>query len=332
MTEARDSSTMQSVHRQDSSGSDTVVEFREVSKNYGKIKALDSVSFSVRRGDIFGYIGPNGAGKTTTIKILVGLVQDYRGEVYVNGRSLRHGVMAVHQLLGYHPQETSFQSWRTVRHVLKTLGHLSEVPREQLNARIDHVLDMVGLRNEIDRRVVHLSGGMKKKLGLAQALLHSPQLLVLDEPMQGLDPASRYHIKQIIRELAKSGTTVFVSSHILSDLEDIATRVGVIHQGRILRAASPKELREEFRIGNDIELIATCDNRIVRQIEDVEGVTGIERPENGRFIISAGADVNVDKILWKIMSCLTENRCSVSSIRVVQPSLEEAYLRLIGGE
>ncbi len=313
-------------------GSDVVVHFSGVTKDYGKVRALEDASFSVHQGDIFGYIGPNGAGKTTTIKILVGLIRDYRGEIYVNGVSLRTGMSSFHQMLGYLPQEAGFQSWRTVRQVLTTFGRLSGVPREQLNTRIDEVLETTGLKDEINRRVVHLSGGTKQKLRLAQALLHSPRLLLLDEPVHGLDPASRHNVKQVIKALARDGITIFVSSHILSDLENIATRVGVIHRGRILRTATPEQLRAEFRVGNNIEIIATCDEKTLKQIEGIEGVHDIERLENGRFIIQAGSDMNIDELIWKSMSLLINNRCSVSSIRVVQPSLEEAYLRLVGGE
>ncbi|MHA1920957.1 MAG: ABC transporter ATP-binding protein, partial [Promethearchaeota archaeon] len=223
------------------------LEVRSISKEYKDVKALNNVSFSIKKGEILGYIGPNGAGKTTTIKILVGLIQNYNGDIkiYENEKILKK--QDFFKILGYLPQEVGFQEWRTVDHALKTFGRLSKIPEDQLNNRIIEVLKTVGLSDVRNKKIIHLSGGMQQKLRLAQALLHKPKLLILDEPMTGLDPTSRYQMKKIIKTLMEQNITIFFSSHILSDVQDIATRIGIINHGRILKIGTPEQLQNEFQ-------------------------------------------------------------------------------------
>ncbi|MCJ7469745.1 ABC transporter ATP-binding protein, partial [Candidatus Bathyarchaeota archaeon] len=204
-----------------------------VSKKYGSLLALDSVSLEIGEGEIFGYIGPNGAGKTTTMKIMVGLVSDFQGEVRIGGYRMPEQKDEMHRLLGYLPQNVAFQEWRTVDHALRAFGRLSGLGKREIASRISEVLDILALSDVRNKKISHLSGGMIQKVGLAQALLHNPKLLVLDEPLAGLDPASRYQLKQTIMKLGKDGTTVFFSSHILSDVQDVATRIGILSRGRI---------------------------------------------------------------------------------------------------
>ncbi|MHA1532980.1 MAG: ABC transporter ATP-binding protein [Candidatus Heimdallarchaeota archaeon] len=167
-----------------------IIEFLNVSKNYKDVQALREASFSIKQGDIFGYIGPNGAGKTTTLKILVGLISDYSGEVKINNESIKDQ-SNFSQQIGYLPQDVGFQEWRTIDHALVTFGRLSGMSKEELHQRIPEVLELVGLLDARKRKIRHLSGGMQQKLKLAQALLHKPSILVLDEPMSGLDPTRR---------------------------------------------------------------------------------------------------------------------------------------------
>ncbi|HEX9862478.1 MAG TPA: ABC transporter ATP-binding protein, partial [Candidatus Bathyarchaeia archaeon] len=197
------------------------VVLRGVSKNYFNFRALDNISFEINEGEIFGYIGPNGAGKTTTMKILVGLISDFQGEVLIGGCRIPKQKEEVHKLLGYLPQNVAFQEWRTVNHALTTFGRLSGLTAKQVESRIPEVLNLVSLSDFRHKKISQLSGGMTQKVGLAQALLHEPELLILDEPLGGLDPLSRHQFKDVILELGKRGTTILFSSHILSDVQDV---------------------------------------------------------------------------------------------------------------
>lgn len=167
------------------SGNGLVV-LRGVSKSYGQFRALDNVSFEIKAGEIFGYIGPNGAGKTTTMKILIGLITDFQGEVLIGGCRIPKQKSEAHKLLGYLPQSVAFQEWRTVNHALKTFGKLSGLSDSEIESQIPKILDLFSLSDVRYKKISQLSGGMTQKVGLAQALLHDPKLLVLDEPLGGL--------------------------------------------------------------------------------------------------------------------------------------------------
>ncbi len=295
------------------------------------MKALDKVSFEVEPGEIFGYIGPNGAGKTTSIKILTGLIRSYGGSVLFTGKDVREPSCEIHRHIGYLPQEADFQEWRTVGHALSTFGRLSGMKPIQLRKRIPEVLEIVGLKGLQDRSIVNLSGGMKQKLRLAQAILHKPKVLILDEPLNGLDPASRYQVKEIIQDLATEERIVFFSSHILSDVENIAGKIGILNQGRIQKIGTPSELRDEFGLKNVVEL-EFRDGSIPKQVDwKLDRAETIER-KNNRIEILVKAEADLDEAMREIFRRVAELALPVRMLRHKRPSLEEVYLRLTGGE
>ncbi len=307
-----------------------IVEFRGVSKWYGKACALREASFTIERGTVLGYIGPNGAGKTTTMRILVGLIQDYTGDVLVSGADVRRDPESCHRLLGYLPQGVGFQGWRTVRNVLSTYGRLSGLTPDVLSGRIGEVADAVGLADYIDRKVAHLSGGTLQKLRLAQALIHEPSLLVLDEPMTGLDPASRYQVKQIIRDVVRKGVTVFLSSHVLSDIEDIATRIAVIDRGTLLRAATPDELRTEYQLGTTLEVESPQAAKLASGLDGLPGIEISDMADGARIQLHVLEGTDLDNVTLSVMSCAVNLGVPIRSLRTLKPSLEEIYLKLVG--
>ena len=182
------------------SSTENLVVIQNVSKKYKDILAINDVSFNIKKGEVFGYIGPNGAGKTTTIKILVGLLKQTSGNVYINGYEMPEQKSFAHRFIGYLPQDVAFQKWRTVNHALTTFGKLSGMNKTELQPRIDELLRDFGLAEYKNKKVSKLSGGTIQKLGIVQALLHNPKLLILDEPLNGLDPDARYNVKKILKE------------------------------------------------------------------------------------------------------------------------------------
>lgn len=309
-----------------------IVEFRGVSKRYRDVQALDNASFSIRRGDVFGYIGPNGAGKTTTIKILVGLLRDYQGEVLFNGERVGPQRSSLYKILGYLPQSAGFQEWRTLDHALTTFGRLSGLKGEHLESRIKAVLDLVGLGDVRHKNIAHLSGGMTQKLGLAQALLHEPSLVVLDEPAAGLDPASRFQLKQIIKDLANGGVTVFLSSHILSDVQDVATRIAILNKGRLLKVGTPDELQDSFHVGNIIQVVIAKDTPPCEGLNSLSGVVEINQPKPDVQLLHLAPAANVDEVMVEVMTAVMNEGCHVRSVVVLRPSLEEVYLKFVEGD
>ncbi|MBN2088899.1 ABC transporter ATP-binding protein, partial [candidate division KSB1 bacterium] len=278
----------------------------QVTKRYGNLLALDHVSFEINEGEIFGYIGPNGAGKTTTIKILVGLIREFSGKCAIANYSLPDNIINIQQLIGYFPQDVGFQEWRTVDHALQTFGRLSGMAENDLEPRISEVLDLLDLSEVRTKKIQKLSGGMVQKVGLAQALLHRPKLLILDEPLTGLDPASRFMIKQTLKELSKNGTTIFFSSHILSDVQDIATKIGILNKGRILKMGNLDELKSEFFQAREIEVSFSQINEAWQNLKSLSGIDSIEQKDPDKLIVSIEKSVDLDKISHQIIKQLIE--------------------------
>lgn len=309
-----------------------LIEFHNVSKSYKNTLALDKVSFTINKGDVFGYIGPNGAGKTTTIKILVGLIRDYTGDVYIAGNNISKSRQEIYKILGYHPQEAGFQRWRTINHALRTFGRLSGLESNRLESKIQEVLEFVNLEDVRYKKIIYLSGGMIQKLRLAQALLNDPEILVLDEPLSGLDPSSRYQVKNLIKNLSQKGITILFSSHILTDIQDIANKIGIVNEGRIIKIGSPDELQSEFHIGNIIEIVYLKRGNPCPNLEDIEGIERIEIVALNKQFAHLKGDANIDDTINGILRKITEHKSKMRNFRILTPSLEEVYLKYIEGD
>ncbi|UCC21074.1 MAG: ABC transporter ATP-binding protein [Promethearchaeota archaeon] len=307
------------------------IEFNKVSKKYKELLALDNISFTINKGEVFGYIGPNGAGKTTTIKILIGLITDFNGEVYIYGKNIQKDTRDLHKLIGYHPQEAGFQEWRTVDHAFKTFGRLSGLSSDYIENRTQEILRLIGLKDFRYKKITHLSGGMVQKLRLGQALLHEPEILVMDEPLSGLDPQMRFQFKEIIKELAKSGITILFSSHILSDVQDIADTIGILNKGQIMKIGTPEELQTNFHIGNTLEIILAENSPLYNRLEEISGVDSVENINSNKQLIHLESEVDIDSIISKILNKLLESKCLIRSFSLLKPSLEKVYLKYVGG-
>jgi len=308
-----------------------VVVFKDVTKRYRDVVAVDHASFSMRAGDVFGFIGPNGAGKTTTIRIMVGLIQDQEGEVSVGGHPMPAAMAEAHKDLGYMPQQVNFQDWRTVDQALTTFARLSGVPKDEVPWRIKEVLELVDILEYRGKRVTELSGGTLQKVGMAQALVHRPKLLVLDEPMSGLDPASRWQFKQIIKNLGRAGTSIFFSSHILSDVQDVANRIGILSRGRLMWTGTFDDLAAHFKVTNDYDVVLSLDNGRWKELASVAGLTAIEEVAPGRLLARIGAGADVDATVHAILAGLLERGSRVRSISPITPNLEQLYIRYVQG-
>ncbi|MFW6304966.1 MAG: ABC transporter ATP-binding protein [Candidatus Saliniplasma sp.] len=305
------------------------VELNGVSKTYSGFPALQDVSFTIGKGDIFGYIGPNGAGKTTTIKSLIGLITDFEGYITIDGNRMPKDRDRIHKLIGYLPQKVAFQEWRTVDQALKTFGLLSGIEKDVLEERIGEVLTLVGIPDSRDRKIKELSGGNIQKVGLAQALLHRPKFLVFDEPLSGLDPASRYQVKEIIKELSKGETTVLFSSHILSDVQDIATKIGIINRGHLIDVGTLEELKRNMEVP---KLIRIEFYDIVKDFEDIADIEEVDRvvPVDGfRSNLYLHEKELLSEASKKVLKKLVEMDYNIKNYGVPSPNLDELYMKYI---
>ena len=308
------------------SNSANFVVLQNVSKSYGNFRALDKISFKIKEGEIFGYIGPNGAGKTTTMKILVGLISDFQGEVLIDGYQVPKQKDEIHKLLGYLPQNVAFQEWRTVNQALKTFGRLSGLSDMEVGGRITEILDLLALSDVLHKKISQLSGGMIQKVGLAQALLHDPKLLVLDEPLGGLDPLSRHQFKEIVLKLGNKGTTILFSSHILSDVQDVADRIGIINRGKIKQIGTLNELKSSLSSQNVIEVLLSYASDKWHEFKSISKVKSVEQPSPGRILVNLDAGADEDQVIDDIVQSIARLKIKVRGIKLLSPSLDEIYL------
>ena len=211
-----------------------------------RVRAVNGISFEVRPGEVFGLLGPNGSGKSTTIKMILGLLHPSEGRLDVLGHSPRH--VKAKERIGYLPEESYLYNYLSSEETLNFYGKLFDLPASQRKQRIQQLLDMVGLQHTRRRRVGEFSKGMARRIGLAQAIINNPDLVILDEPTSGLDPIGTRQVKDLILKLAAQGKTVLLSSHLLSDVEDVCDRVAILYGGHIRAMGSIKELlRHEDR-------------------------------------------------------------------------------------
>jgi ABC-2 type transport system ATP-binding protein len=310
-------------------GNSAFVSLQNVTKSYNGFVALDNVSLDIREGEIFGYIGPNGAGKTTTMKIIVGLISDFQGQAIIGGYQAPKQKDEIHKLLGYLPQNVAFQDWRTINHALKTFGKLSGLSETQVESRIPELLDLIGLTEFRHKKISQLSGGMTQKVGLAQALIHDPKLLVLDEPLGGLDPLSRHQFKETVQKLAKNGTTVLFSSHILSDVQDVADQIGILNRGKIKQVGTLEELKKRFSTQKNVAVILANNNAPWQELRAVAGVKTVEEVSSGKILLTFQPESEEEKNINETVKAIVKLNIHIRSIFPVVPSLDEIYLKYL---
>jgi len=231
-----------------------ILEVYDLWKSYGDIQALRGLTLRVERGEIFGLIGPNGAGKTTTLKIIVGLLSMDRGKIIVDGVDIIKQPYEYKKLIGYVPESISLPEYLTLEEFLIYSGRIRNVPSELIRKRMNYYLKVFELENKRRSLILSLSRGMRQKAAIAAALIHDPELLILDEPLVGIDPVGQHRIKEIFSERVKEGKTVFISTHMLDTAERMCSRVAVIHWGRIVASGDLSTLRGIAREGADATL------------------------------------------------------------------------------
>lgn len=232
-----------------------IISVENLVKKYDDYTALDGLNFTVDEGDIFGFLGPNGAGKTTTIRILTAIIKADSGAVLIDGYDIFRHPVAVKRFINALPESTGYYEWMTAREYLKFFSSLYEIKTS--NRNISELLEVMGLHGKEDHLIRSYSRGMKQRLGIARALINEPKVLFLDEPTNGLDPKGRRDIHDLLIELnQKHGTTIFLSTHLLDDVERLCNRIAIIYNGKIVRAGELEEIKEKGTI-EDIFFLST---------------------------------------------------------------------------
>lgn len=241
------------------------IQIDRLTKKYGEIVAVDSLDLVIDEGELFGLLGPNGSGKTTAINCLTGLTRMTSGTIRVAGLDIRNDLNAVRSMLGVSPQETAVYPHLTGRENIELFGSLYSVPRERLKERTDALIQKLGLTQDADRRVAKYSGGMKRRVSIAMALVQDPAIVFLDEPTVTMDPQSRRAMWDVIRQLKSEGKTTLLTTHYMEEAEELCDRVGVLDHGKLIELGSPGDLKakHEARTLEDVFLKLT--GRMIRE-------------------------------------------------------------------
>jgi len=307
-----------------------IIEIDGLRKRYGKVEALRGLDLMVPRGSVFGFLGPNGAGKTTTMKILMGLIRPSGGEAFMFGRDAFHSGPAARSRIGYLPQDPAFHPDRTVREILKFSGRFYPGSWNLLafRRRVDALIEQAGLTGKARRRVKALSGGERQRLGIAQALIGDPDLLILDEPSAGLDPRGRREVIDLI-DRVREHTTVFYSTHILDDVQRVSDAVAVVGHGRTLAQGTIEEILGT-PTGTYTALLRGEPEGLGERLRAeswIESVDTARRGEIEEWTIRLGDEAAADRLLPLLTG---RDGCDVIEYHLSDRSLEDAYLEIVG--
>lgn len=316
---------------------DAAVDLRDVHKTYrGKVHALRGVDLFVRRGEIFGLLGPNGAGKSTLVKILMTVIRPTRAEGTFLGGPVGHKPTLA--MVGYLPEHHRFPDYLTGAQVLDFFGAMSNVPRRERKRRAEPLLELVGMKDWAGKRVKSYSKGMRQRIGIAQALMNDPDLVVLDEPTDGVDPVGRRDIRNVLLRLREQGKTVFLNSHLLSELEMVCDRVAIMVQGKVASQGTIEELttegrRYEIDLASDHETAARHFTALLGDGSDASGaITRVNamqelegRVEHGTLILRTSDPERIQPVLDE----LRRRQLVIRSVRQVRPSLEDLFMRAV---
>jgi ABC-type multidrug transport system ATPase subunit len=297
------------------------IEVSSLTKTYNHVAAVNNVSFAVNKGEIFGFLGPNGAGKTTTIKAMLDLIHANTGTIVINGIDVKTQGKEAKKYIGYMPEKVAFYDNLTALQNLRFYAEIKHVSNEECSQLIEEF----GLGDTGKKRVGKFSKGMVQRLGMARAILGNPPILILDEPSGGLDPRGVVLIRDKILEMKKKGTTIFISSHILSEIQEICDRVGIINKGVLVAQDSVAGLSKKLNLKPQISItVDSMSTAIENSIKNLPGVESIKVKGNTIDIVCDGA------MKAKVILAISTAGANIQNLQTKEPSLEEVFMRYTG--
>ena len=300
---------------------------KNLRKSFGKTQAVQGVRFTVQAGEIFSLLGPNGAGKTTTISMLSGLTEPDDGDAYIMGHSIRHESKAARAVVGVVPQEIALYMDLSARENLLFWGKMYGLGGAILRQRVDETLEMIGLTSRQKDRVATFSGGMKRRVNIGVALLHRPQIVIMDEPTVGIDPQSRRHILDSVKELNRQGMTVLYTTHYMEEAQEISDHIAIMDQGKLIACGTHAELIRLVGEQARLELTLNADPSLVMQHwQMLEGVQQVSRSDGHVTVLAEDSNL----VLPRLFEAASQIKTRITSVEIQEPNLETVFLQLTG--
>lgn len=296
-----------------------MIKIDSLNKSFGHIQALENLNLEIKKRELLGIIGPNGAGKTTAIRIICCILQPNSGEVTVGGYSIHHDQIKIKSMIGYLPEEPNLYERFKARELLRYFGELYGVPRDQIEGRIDQLLELVGMSHRADDRINTFSKGLRQRIGIARALIHDPEVIIFDEPTMGLDPATSQAIRNFIKEL-KGEKTVILCTHYMHEADLLCDRVAILNQGKILDMGTPKYLKEKIHGDLILQVRVHDPQKIDRnQLMALESVEGVNLDGN-QFLISLHSREDIPHII-DVFGAQT------IAVNTKEPTLDDVFIQ-----
>ena len=312
-----------------------MIEVKNVTKKYGKVKAVDNISFTINDGEIVGLLGPNGAGKSTTMNMLTGFIEQTSGTIIIDNYDMLKKPKKAKKEIGYMPEGVPLYTDLTVKEFVRYMAEIKKVDRKERKEKVEKIIEQTGLKDVQKKLIKNLSRGYKQRVSMAGALVGEPKILILDEPTVGLDPKQITEIRNLIKELGKTHT-VILSSHILSEVSQICNKVIIINKGKIVAIDTPEHIEDKVTNNNCLYVtVEDTENKmkdIKDKIKDIEKVELVEENEDGtkEYMIEAKQDVDLRKTIF---SEFAKENITIFEMKKADTTLEDAFMKLIeGGE
>lgn len=304
-----------------------IVEVKNLVKRYKDFLAVDNINLSIKEGEIFGLLGPNGAGKTTTISALIGMTKLDSGEIKMFGMDMKSNEKKIKRLIGIVPQDIALYEDLTAYENLCYFGKLYGLKGKELTDRVDEALEFTGLSDRKKDYPKNYSGGMKRRLNIACAIVHGPKLIIMDEPTVGIDPQSRNHILRSIKKLNEMGATIIYTSHYMEEVEEICTRIVIMDHGRIIAKGTKEELKALVAVNEKIDMeLSSVNYTITEKIKSLPGVTDCSINGNKLTVVTK----KQSKLLGRIIDIVSAAESEILLLNVEKPTLESVFLTLTG--
>lgn len=303
------------------------IEVQNLKKNFGELQAVRGVSFSAKTGEILSLLGPNGAGKSTTISMLAGLLEPADGDACIMGHSIRKDPRGAKAALGVVPQDIALYPDLTARENLDFWGKMYGLRGSSLKQRVEEVLDIIGLSERQRDKVGTFSGGMKRRVNIGVALLHKPQVVIMDEPTVGIDPQSRRHILDNVEDLNQQGMTVLYTTHYMEEAEELSDHIAIIDEGKVVASGTHRELVELVGEQTRIDLGLNCESeKVVPSWAKVDGVSRVSGLDGKATVLVDDSNM----VLPRLFETATSLGARITSVDILEPNLESVFLHLTG--